>query len=270
LKKFGVDIEYYSAEESKDIEALIKDNTKVIFMESPGSLTFEIQDIEAITKIAREKNIFTIIDNSWATPLYLKPLDFGVDISIHAVTKYINGCSDLLMGAIITNKATKTLIQNTYKALGLSVSPQECYLALRGIRSMKARLEYQERSLKKVFDALEKFPQVKKILAPSHKDFESHELWIKYFTGHTSLFSVELDKQYNLEKIAAMIDGYKFFGIGASWGGFESLVRYFRIDSGVRAKDVSKFSGSLVRFYIGLEDVDDLIEDLSSGFERLK
>jgi len=132
LAKFGVDVEYYSPSIGIEIEKLIKPNTKVIFLESPGSLTFEIQDIEEITKLAQANDIFTLIDNSWATPLYLKPLDLGVDISIHAITKYLNGSSDLLMGAIITNEKTTNLIRREHKNLGITVSPQECYSTLKG------------------------------------------------------------------------------------------------------------------------------------------
>lgn len=271
LAKFGVEIEYYSSDLSSNIEELVKDNTRVIFLESPGSLTFEVQDIQAIAEVAKKRDIYTIIDNSWATPLYLNPLDFGIDISIHAITKYINGSSDLLMGAVITNKRSAAPIHNIYKAIGMTVAPQECYLALRGTRTLKARLEYQERSLRKVISAIESLPQVKKILAPCHKDFEGYKNWKKYFTGTTSLFSIELDKEYSFEEIAKMINNYKYFGIGASWGGFESLVRYFRLDGEIRSinTNVSKHSGSLLRYYIGLEDADDLIEDLKEGFKRL-
>lgn len=271
LKKYGVEIEYFSPEKDGDIEELIKENTRLIFLESPGSLTFETQDIEAITSIAKKHDILTAIDNSWATPLFLTPLKYGVDISIHALTKYINGASDLLMGAIITNERTTHLIQSTYKATGLSVSPQECSLILRGIRSLKARLNYQIESQNKIFEILENSPRVKRIIAPSHPSFEGYENWKKYFTGSTSLFSVELDKNYSFEELSNMINGYNFFGIGASWGGFESLVKPFTITAELRpaSKNLAQYTGSLVRYYIGLEDPQDLIEDLEKGFERL-
>lgn len=270
LKKFGIEVEYYDPEIAEGIKDLIKGNTKVIFMESPGSLTFEIQDIDAIVGAAKEKDIYTVIDNSWATPLYFSAIDNGIDVSIHAITKYINGSSDLLLGAIITNERTSNLIRNTHKNTGESVSPYECYLALRGVRSLKARLEYQTNSLQKVFAELESIPQIKKILAPSHKEFEGYKNWQKYFSGTTSLFSVELDKKYSYEKICEMINGYKFFGIGASWGGFESLVRYFTLDNVRSVKpNKEKFSGSLIRYYIGLEDPEDLIDDLKEGFKKL-
>jgi len=268
LKRFGVEIEYYDPEIGADIKDLVKENTKVIFLESPGSLTFEIQDLEEIVKIAKEHDIYTIIDNSWATPLFLKPINLGIDISIHAITKYINGSSDLLMGAVITNERTSSIIRREYKSTGVSVSPQECFLVLKGVRTLKARLDYQSKSLTKIFKYLEDQPKVKKILAPSHPEFEGYELWKKYFTGQTALFSIELDKDYSFEQICEMINGYKIFGIGASWGGFESLVRYFRLEN-IRSKPQTKFQSSLVRFYIGLEDVDDIIDDLENGFKRL-
>jgi cystathionine beta-lyase len=237
-------------------------------MESPGSLTFEVQDIDAIVAVAKSKNIITAIDNSWATPLYFKPLDYGIDISIHAITKYINGHSDLLLGAIITNENATKKVADYYKNYGASSSPQECYLALRGIRTLAARLHYQQETLNKVLDYLGNHEKVKSIIAPSHPEFEGYELWKKYFTGATTLFSVELDQKYDQKQISKMVDGYKVIAIGASWGGYESLVRPFDL-KGLRSVNSGKYSGSLVRFYLGLESAEDIIEDLEQGFGRL-
>lgn len=268
LGKLGIETSYYNPLIGEEISALIKPNTKLIFMESPGSLTFEVQNISTIVKIAREKNIKTAIDNSWATPLYCKPITLGVDISIHAVTKFINGGSDLLLGAILTNSETSARIFNIYKNLGLSVSAYDCSLVLKGIRSLKARLDYQSNTLNKVLNYLKTERRVKNILCPAFESFDGYNNWKKYFTGATPLFSVVLDENYQQQSLSKMLNGYDVFAIGASWGGFESLVRVLKID-GVRSATTNQYKGSVVRYYLGLEDADDIINDLSEGFKRL-
>jgi cystathionine beta-lyase len=264
----GVEITYYDPEIGAGIDNLVKANTKVIFLESPGSLTFEIQDIDAIVKVAKSKNICTIIDNSWASPLYFSPLKHGIDISIHAITKYINGHADILLGAITGNEKVVGQLSQTYKNLGIHASPHDCYQALRGIRTLNARLEYQRKSLDKVIEFLSSQKCVKEILCPSYKKFKGYELWKKYFTGSTPLFSIVLDKEYDKQHLSRMIDGYKYFSIGASWGGYESLVRLLQIEP-VRSVTCGKYKGTVIRYYLGLEDVDDLIQDLEEGFKRL-
>ena len=268
LKKFGIEVTYYEPKIGEKINDLVQENTKVIFLESPGSLTFEIQDIEEIVKVAKENNIYTALDNSWATPLYLSPLSWGVNISIHAITKYINGHSDLLLGAVIADEKTTPILANGYKCYGTSASPYQCYQALRGIRSMNARLFYQQNSLEKIISFLESKKQVSNILCPSYKNFEGYDLWKKYFSGTTSLFTIELDQDYSKDKMYEFVDSLELFGIGASWGGFESLIRYFDLKS-VRTVSENKFKGSLVRLYIGLENPEDLIKDLDRAFSAL-
>ena len=269
LKDFGVETTYYDPQIGSEIEKLCKPNTKVIFMESPGSFTFEVQDIEAIVKVAKAKNIFTVIDNSWASPLYFSPLDWGIDVSIHALTKYVGGHSDILLGSISANEKTADMIFNSYKYSGTYVSAYDCSLALRGIRSMNARLEYQKQTLEKVLKYLETVKCVKEILCPSHPKFKGYENWKKYFTGTTPLFSVLLDKDYSNEDIAKMFDGYKLFAIGNSWGGYESLVRFTDVNHGIRTANKGKYQQSIIRFYLGLENADELIQDLDDGFKRL-
>ncbi len=264
----GVEVTYYDPEIGAEIEKLVKPNTKVIFLESPGSLTFEVQDIDAIVKVAQAKNIFTIIDNSWASPLYFNPLKSGIDISIHAITKYINGHADLLLGVITGNERVAGQLSQTYKNLGIHASPHDCYLALRGLRTLNARLFYQRQSLDKVIEFLSKEKCVKEILCPSYKKFKGYDLWKKYFTGSTPLFSIVLDKEYDKQHLARMIDGYKLFAIGASWGGYESLVRLLQVEP-VRSVTSGKYKGTVIRYYLGLENVDDLIQDLEAGFKRL-
>lgn len=269
LKDFGVETTYYDPEIGGDIEKLLKPNTKLIFMESPGSLTFEIQDIDAIVKVAKAKNIVTVIDNSWASPLYYSPLVNGIDISIHAITKYINGHSDLLLGSVTSNEKVSAALINTYKNLGMTTSPQECYQALRGIRTMNARLTYQRQSLNRVLEFLPSVKCIKEILAPSYEKFKGHALWKKQFKGATPLFTIVLDKEYGMTELARMINGYEYISIGASWGGFESLVRPVHLET-VRSATAEKYKGKvLLRYYIGLENIDDIISDLDKGFKRL-
>ena len=268
LKDFGVETTYYDPEIGAGIEKLVKPNTKLIFLESPGSLTFEVQDIDAITKVAQAKNIFTAIDNSWSSPLYYQPLQHGVDISIHAITKYINGHADLLLGSVTSNEKVASQLSNTYKNLGIYASPHDCYLALRGIRSMNARLVYQNQSLEKVLQYLPKVKCVKEILCPAYPKFKGYDLWKKQYKGATPLFSIVLDKEYDKQDLARMIDGYKYFSIGASWGGFESLVRLLQVETS-RSVTGGKYKGTVIRYYLGLKNVDDLILDLEEGFKRL-
>ncbi len=269
LANFGIETTYYIPNNVDDLISKVKPNTKVIFMEAPGSYTFEIIDFEPIIKFAKENNIITIIDNSWATPLYFKPLEIGIDVSISAITKYINGHSDLLMGSISANKECFTKIAAGYKNFGASVSPRDCYEALRGVRTLSARLAYQQNSMQKIFDYLSKQNCVSKILAPSYPKFEDYEKWRKYFSGATALFSVELDKNYSDEQLANMINNYDIFAIGASWGGYESLVRRVIFD-GIRTRTKDKYKNTIIRYYIGLENPDDIITDLDNGFKRLK
>lgn len=269
LKKLGVETTYYDPAIGEEIKELIKPNTKLIFMESPGSWTFEVQDISAIVKVAKENNIKTALDNSWATPLYLKPLELGVDVSIQAVTKFINGGSDLVMGAILANEETSHRIWTIYKNLGLSVSAFDCSLVLKGIRNLKARLDYQTKTLEKTIVYLKTEKKVKDILAPSYEGFASHDKWKKYYKGATPLFSILLDGKYTTEQLSKMVNGYEFFASGASWGGFESLVRVIKISDATRTVTTHKYNDTIVRYYLGLEDADDLINDLKEGFKRL-
>ncbi len=269
LKSFGIETTYYDPEITPQaLEKLIRPNTKLIFMESPSSLTFEMQDIEGIVKLAKKKKLLTAIDNSWASPLYLSPLEKGIDVSIHAITKYMNGHADLLMGSITANGKPAEAIYKTFRNMGLYVSPYDCYMALRGMRTMNARLEYQRRSLERVIQYLSTVKCVKQILCPSYNKYKGYKFWKRDFTGTTPLFSIVLDKKYGKKKLSKMIDNYDLFAIGASWGGYESLVRVLNIDI-ARSVTAGKYDTDVIRYYIGLEDVDDIIADLEQGFKRL-
>lgn len=270
LSRFGIEATYYDPLIGSEISKLIKKNTRLIFTESPGSLTFEIQDIPAITKIARQKGIPTIIDNSWASPLYFDPFKHGIDIALQAGTKYIGGHSDILFGVVTTND--DKLYQSLARArrnYGMNVSPDDCYLALRGLRTMSTRLKAHEEAALNVARWLEKRPEVTVILHPAFPSCPGHELWKRDFSGSTGLFSFILDKKYSKDAVANMVDNMKIFGIGASWGGFESLI--MPIDpSNIRTASRWPHKNTCIRIYTGLEAVLDIIKDLEKGLERLK
>lgn len=270
LTRLGIDITYYDPLIGEDIAKLIKKNTKLIFTESPGSLTFEIQDIPAITKIAKKKNIPVIIDNSWATPIYFDPFKHGVDIALQAGTKYIGGHSDILIGIVTTNdEKLYKAITRIRKNYGITVSPDDCYLATRGLRTMGVRLKAHEETALKVAKWLKKRVEVKTILHPAFPSCPGHEIWKRDFSGSTGLFSFILDKKYQKEAISNMVDNMEIFGIGASWGGFESLI--MPIDpSPIRTASKWPHKNTCIRIYVGLENAADIIKDLENGLDRLK
>lgn len=270
LRRYGVETTFYDPMVGKDIEKLVKPNTKLIFTESPGSLTFEVQDIPAITKVAKKHDILTIIDNSWATPLFFDPFKHGVDIAIQAGTKYINGHSDVLMGVVTCkDEGLFGKLAASYRHYGACPSPDDCYLAARGLRTLAVRIKEHERKALDVAKWLKKHKQVKRVLHPAFTDCPGHEIWKRDFTGSTGLFSIILDKHYNEKQVSAMINGLELFGIGASWGGFESLL--IHITPGyVRTATKWGEEGTVLRLYIGLENEEDLKADLEKGFERLQ
>lgn len=269
LKRYGIETTYYDPRIGAGIESLIQDNTKLIFLESPGSLTFEMQDVPAITAVAKKHGIVTALDNSWSTPLFFNPIEHGVDICIQAITKYINGHSDVILGAIITKgKEVTQQILRCYKDYGTTASPADCSLALRGLRSLAARMERHERSTQKVVAWLKERPEVARILYPADPDHPDYALWQRDWKGAGSLFSIVLDKTYSDAAVAHMIDNLECFSIGASWGGFESLV--LALDPSTSRTAVPwQETGTFIRFYIGLENPEDLIVDLEKGFKRL-
>ncbi len=269
LKRLGVETTYYDPMIGSGINKLIKENTKVVFTESPGSLTFEIQDIPAIAKAAHKKGAVVMMDNSWATSLFFKPFEHGVDVCIQAGTKYIGGHSDLLFGTISTTDKYVDQIFRTFKNYGLHTSPDTCYSALRGLRTMPTRLKAHEKSALNIAKWLAKKPQVAKVLHPALTSCPGHNIWKRDFTGSTGLFSIILDKEYSQKSIVSMIDGLEFFGIGSSWGGFESLIINFD-PTAIRTANKWTEKGTCIRIYIGLEAEEDLISELDKGFKKLK
>jgi cystathionine beta-lyase len=250
------------------IADLIQPNTRVIYLESPGSHTFEVQDVPAMAEVARKRNCVTMIDNTWASPLYFKPLAFGVDLSIHAATKYIVGHSDVMMGVVSMRHAHWRTVKTQVHAMGYSVGPDDCYLALRGLRTLSARLAQHEKTALKIAEWLQRRPEVERVLHPAIPGAPGHEIFKRDFKGSSGLFSVIL-KPCSQNQLAAMLDGLELFGMGYSWGGYESLIVPSNIEKSRTAKPW-KTDGPMLRIHAGLEDADDLIADLEAGFGRLR
>jgi cystathionine beta-lyase len=268
LRRFGVETTYYDPLIGGDIARLIKPNTTVVFTESPGSLTLEVQDIPAIAAAARARGALVFLDNTWASPLYFKPFVHGVDVSIQAATKYIAGHADAMLGAITANEAAARRMLSEAQAMGICAGTEEIFLALRGLRTLEVRLERHWRSGVEMARWLEARPEVARVLHPALPSHPQHELWKRDFLGAAGLFTVVL-KPVSKAAVAAMLEGLELFGIGASWGGFESLVLPFHASTS-RTATLWNPQGPTVRFHIGLEDVEDLQADLEAGFERLK
>jgi cysteine-S-conjugate beta-lyase len=268
LVRFGVDVEFYEPTIGAGIAALMKPNTKVVYCESPGSLTFEMQDIPAIAAVARAAGAVVIADNTWATPLLQKPFAMGVDVSIHSATKYIGGHSDLVMGAILCKAKHYEQLNRTHRNLGACASGDNAYLALRGLRTIAVRLKQHEAHAVEVATWLETLPEVKRVLFPALPSDPGHALWKRDMTGASGLFGVELTKA-NDTALAAMLDGLKHFGMGFSWGGFESLVIAYQPYK-MRAVSKVEKDATYLRLHIGLEAPKDLIADLDAGFTRFR
>jgi len=265
LKKMGVTARYYDPMIGSEIEHLFTDKTKAILMESPGSLTFEVQDIPAICAAAKKANIVTLLDNTWATSRFFPALEKGVDISIIAATKYIVGHSDVMMGATTTHQRYWTKLRRTAQQLGQVVSPDDAYLTARGLRTLEVRLKQHEASALKIAHWLKERPEVGAVRHPALPECPGHEIWKRDFLGSSGLFSFELRKSDD-ETRATFIDTLDMFGIGYSWGGYESLALPVDPEK-YRTATNWTMTGKLVRLNIGLEAPDDLIADLANGFE---
>ena len=260
LKRFGVSTRYYDPMIGAGIARLIRPETRVILLESPGSQTMEVQDVPGICAVARDRGLATVIDNTWATPLFFPAIAAGVDISVVAGTKYVGGHADVMIGAATATKDFFPRLQNTAWDLGHAVSPDDAWLASRGLRTMGLRLKRHEASALKIAQWLKERSEVGLVLHPALPDCPGHEIWKRDFRGSSGLFSFELHGD-----AAAFIDGLELFGIGYSWGGYESLalpVQAVRTVSEPPARN-------LVRLHIGLEDPDDLIEDLERSFRAI-
>jgi cystathionine beta-lyase len=266
LTKYNVKTTHIESNIGSEISNYINDNTRLIFLESPGSNTFEIQDILEIVKAAKKAGVMVIIDSTWATPLYLKPLDLGVDIAIQSVTKYICGHSDVLMGCATVNEKYADEFAEYFQTVENYTNPQDCYIALRGLRTLKVRLEEHEKSAYKIAQWLEKQEIVDCVIHPGLESHPQHSLWKRDFSGSSGLFSFTFKEPYSTDKIAKFINSLKMFALGFSWGGYKSLLTarpYERDGSWLHD------GKHVIRLSIGLEETKDLIEDLKQGFNNL-
>ena len=268
LRNFGITTTYYDPLIGEKIKNLIKTETKVIFTESPGSYTFEIQDIPAIVNVAHKHDIKVMIDNTWSAGYYFKPFDHDVDISIQATTKYQAGHADVILGHIIAQTKQDWLkLKMTTGTLGQAVSPDVCYLALRGVRTLSVRIEEHQKNAIEVANWLNKRPEVETVLHPAFPSCPGHEIWQRDFIGSSGLFSIVL-KDFSMEQVNAMLDDMDYFAMGYSWGGYESLI--VPCDpTKIRSATKWNASGPLLRIHVGQEDVQDLIQDLERGLSRL-
>ncbi|NGO64166.1 cystathionine beta-lyase [Rhizobium daejeonense] len=268
LTRLGVSVEYYDPTIGAGIEALIKPNTKLVHTEAPGSNTFEMQDIRVIADVAHRHGCVVTMDNTWATPLYFRPLDFGVDISIHAATKYPSGHSDVLFGTVSANKTYWRALDEARITLGICVSPDDSYQILRGLRTMGLRLEAHQKSALAVARWLEGRAEVATVLHPALPSFPGHEIWKRDFKGASGIFSFVLavdDPAEFKPKARAFLDSLEIFGLGYSWGGYESLAVMVNLDDRKICKAPKE--GPVIRLQIGLENVEDIIADLEKGFD---
>ena len=266
LVRFGVETTYYNPLIGAGIADLMQPNTSVVFMESPGSHTFEVQDLPAISEAAHAGGAVVLIDNTWASPLFYKPLTLGADVSIEAGTKYIVGHSDVMIGTMTAVEEHFPQLYSTRQQLGVATSPDDAYLATRGLRTLGVRMREHERNAMTVARWMQARPEVKRVLYPPLPEDPGYELWQRDFTGGSGLFGV-IFKETSKEAVYAMINGMKLFPLGYSWGGYESLMCPSSPNRVRTATDWTDPEPG-IRLHIGLEDTDDLIEDLEAGLSR--
>ncbi|HLX24782.1 MAG TPA: cystathionine beta-lyase [Usitatibacter sp.] len=267
LKRFGVETTFYDPLVGEGIEALMRPNTRAVYLESPGSLTFEVQDFPAIARVAHARGAAVLHDNTWATGMYFRSFDHGADLVIQAATKYPGGHSDVLIGAVVANEKWWPRLRDTSRDYGQSASPDDLFLAIRGMRTMETRIRKHEASALAIALWLEKQAAVKRVLHPALPSDPGHALWKRDFLGSTGLMGVEL-APCSKEQLAAFIDKLELFALGYSWGGYESLVTPANLRE---ARSVRPWTGGpLIRLQIGLEDPADLVADLARGFDRMK
>jgi len=267
LTRYGITTTYYDPMVGAGIAALMQPNTRAVFVEAPGSLSFEVQDVPAIAAAAHDGGAVVLMDNTWASPLYFRAFDKGVDLSIQAATKYIGGHSDVMLGTVSANQKTWPRLSDTMHALGLCVGPDDMFLGLRGLRTLGVRLAQHYRAGLKVARWLAQRPEIARVLHPALDTCPGHAIWQRDFSGASGLFSVVF-KPVSQTAVNAFLDELDLFGIGASWGGFESLAIPFDC-AAIRTAATWAPGGPTVRIHIGLEDVDDLLGDLERGFAAL-
>ena len=267
LKRFGVEVTYYDPTLGTEIASLMQPNTRVVYAESPGSLTFEVQDIPAIAQVAHEHEAVMMVDNTYGTPHLCDPFALGADIWIASASKYLSGHSDLLMGLVCANKQYWPSIKRAHKSIGANAGPDSIYLLQRGMRTLGARLPMHERAAMEIANWLKTQEEVTHILHPAFAECPGHEYWKRDFKGSNGLFAFTMSELSDAQ-IGAFVDSLRLFGMGYSWGGYESLILPLWVDS---IRSATKFDkGQLFRVHIGLEHVEDLKNDLQQGFEAMR
>ena len=267
--RLNIDYQFYNSRDIDSLETLIRENTSAIYIETPGTYTFEIIDIEEVIRVCKKYKLKSIIDNTWATALYFNPLEFGVDIVIEAVTKYISGHSDIMMGAVVANDENLINLQRWTRNSGTYVSPDDVYLSLRGLRTLPLRLKQSSENSFALAKYLETKKEVKKVIHPALTQHPEHEKWKKYFNGSSGLFAIEFQDYITQTDVDRLADACEIFGIGASWGGYSSLLSTMNISENRHLKSSYVPKGEYLRIYAGSENIDDLINDLEKGFTEL-
>ena len=268
LQRLGVETQYYDPAAGAGIASLLRSNSSAVLVEAPGSQSFEVQDVPAIAAAAHARGACVIMDNTWATPLFFPPHERGVDLAVEAGTKYLSGHSDLLIGLVSATPEWARRLRQTFDAFAMCAGPEDIFLALRGLRTMELRLREAERQGLTLARWLAARPEVREVLHPALPGHRGHAIWKRDFLGSSGLFSIILNPVSD-KAVAAMLDGLELFGMGYSWGGFESLVIPFDCST---YRTATKWApgGPALRFQVGLEDMDDLTADLERGFERLR
>ncbi len=267
LSRFGVETTFYDPTIGADIESLVRPETKLIFMEAPGSQTFEMQDIAAIVDVAKRNNIATAIDNTWSGGYFCQPIQWGVDISIQSGTKYLSGHADVMLGTIVCTNEHYDRLRDTYLLMGVCVSPDDAWLVLRGVRTLGVRLRQHDVNARFVADWLAQQPEVLRLLHPGVEGDAFHDLWKKYFTGASGLFGFVISET-DRTKLAKLFDGLSLIGMGSSWGGFETLMIPTNPTINRTATQWTP-QGQTMRIHVGLEDPEDIVSEIRDGFDRM-
>jgi len=267
LSKYGVEVEYLPPTVGSDVERFLKPNTRLVYLESPGSNTFEIQDVAAAAAVARARNVATVLDNTWATPLFFRPFEHGVDVSIHSASKYIAGGSDVLLGTITTNEARFAELEAFYETAERFAAPESCYTALRGLRTLPVRLAQHQAGGLEIAKWLSGHPAVETVIHPALASHPEHDVWRRDMKGASGVFAFLLKKEPSREEIARFLDPMRVFAIGLSWGGFQSLIKVGKVTD--RVHPLRYRDRTLIRLSVGLEDVGSLKADLGEALDRI-
>jgi len=268
LAKYGVEVEYLPPTTGGDVERFLKSNTRLVYLESPGSNTFELQDVPAVVQMARAKNVVTVLDNTWATPLFFRPFEHGVDVSIHSASKYIAGQSDTLLGTITTNEERFAELERFYETIERFASPESCYTSLKGLRTLPVRLAQHQSAALEIANWLEKQPSVETVIHPALESHPEHHLWRRDMTGASGVFGFVLKREPSRAKLSTFLDPMQVFRIGLSWGGFQSLIKAGRVTD--RVHPFRYRDRTLFRLSIGLEDVERMKVDLGEALDRIR